>query len=185
MSRNLPAVVEAAARASVVRVVWMVRLDYPGGVVAACSAPFPIVYGADTYHGVGNLGTIAPAEEGAELQAYSLTVTLSGVKPESIAAALGQAYQGRDARIYAAFLDAEHAIVEAPVLLFRGRMDVQDIELGSEATISVTIVSRLVDWDRARIRRYTHEDQQSAFPGDKGFEFVPTMEDLTIIWGRS
>lgn len=185
MTRPLAPAVLHAVGASVARLVWLVRLDYPSGVVTACSAPFPLVWGGETYFGVGSLGSVGAADEGAELQSYSLQITLAGVKPEYVAAALGEAYQGRDARVYVAMLDADHAVIGDPVLVFRGRMDTQDIELGTEATITVTIVSRLVDWDRPRISRYTNEDQQSRFPGDRAFEFVNSLVDATIYWGRS
>jgi len=33
-------------------------------------------------------------------------------------------------------------------------------------------------------RRYTDADQQSRFPGDKGLEYVPSMQDKQIVWGR-
>jgi len=50
--------------------------------------------------------------------------------------------------------------------------------------IPFTFGGRLVDWERPRIRRYNNADQQVAFTGDKGFEFVPQMVEKELIWGR-
>ena len=36
---------------------------------------------------------------------------------------------------------------------------------------------------RSRERRYTHDDQQIDFPGDLGFEFVPKLQELNLVWG--
>ena len=58
-----------------------------------------------------------------------------------------------------------------------------DIKLGKTATVNITAESRLIDWARPRIRRYTNADQNERFPGDKGFEFVSDTTDKEIVWG--
>jgi hypothetical protein len=40
----------------------------------------------------------------------------------------------------------------------------------------------MVRWRQARVRRYTHEDQQIDAPGDKFFEFIPSLQDAQIPW---
>jgi hypothetical protein len=65
-------------------------------------------------------------------------------------------------------------------------MDIMKIDEGPEsATIVLSLENRLIALDRSKERRYTHEDQQLSFPGDKGFEFVPDLQDKEIIWGKS
>jgi hypothetical protein len=51
--------------------------------------------------------------------------------------------------------------------------------------VSISYESRLIDLERSRESRYTNEDQQRAFPGDRGFEFVPSLQDLSLTWGRA
>jgi hypothetical protein len=59
------------------------------------------------------------------------------------------------------------------------------IDEGPEtATIAVGAESRLIDLQRPRVRRYTHESQKSRFPNDKGFEFVNDLQDKKFAWGR-
>ena len=60
-----------------------------------------------------------------------------------------------------------------------------NIEAGETATISISVESRLVDWERPRVHRYTNADQQIAYPGDKGLEFVAQMVEKELVWGRS
>ena len=75
-------------------------------------------------------------------------------------------------------------LVAQPIRLFSGRMDTMDTEVGDTATITVTAESRMVSWDKARVRRYNNEDQQNRYPGDRGFEFVSQMVEKNLLWGR-
>jgi len=69
--------------------------------------------------------------------------------------------------------------------MFKGRMDTMNIALGKTATITLTAESRLIDWSRPRIRRYTNADQQERFSADKGFEFVSDTVEIEIVWGAN
>lgn len=173
-----------ASKAETFRWGVLVRLDFAGGVVAVHSGVGPIDYDGDTYLGVGNLGSLSPVREGIEPRPYQVTAQLSGIPSEYIAIALGENYQGRDAKIYDVLLDSDHQIIGTPTLAFNGRMDTMDVLLGAEAVITVTMQSRLADWDRARVRRYNHEDQIAEYPNDKGFEFVAQMVEKELLWGR-
>jgi hypothetical protein len=74
--------------------------------------------------------------------------------------------------------------IEAPVLLFDGRMDMVEVTDGGRiATIALAAENRLRDLERPRLRRYTSQDQQSEYPGDLGFDFVPELQELEIRWG--
>lgn len=76
----------------------------------------------------------------------------------------------------------ERDIVADPAGPFVYRMDTMEIEAGSTATIVVRAESRLADWDRPRVRRYTDEDQQTLYSGDKFFEQVSTIQDVQILF---
>ncbi len=184
MSRDITAPMVTASEAAVARPVLAAELDFASGFVRANSSPYTIVIDGNTYLGVGTLGKISAVQEGSELQAYGITLTLSGIPGELVSIALNEYYQGRSCRVLLALLDDNHQVIASPTVLWSGRMDTMDIELGDTATISVTAESRLVDWERPRIRRYTSEDQRAAYPGDKGFEFVPQMQEKELVWGR-
>ena len=38
--------------------------------------------------------------------------------------------------------------------------------------------------EKPRERRYTSEDQKLDHPDDRGFEYVPALQDMPIFWGR-
>ena len=182
MSRNLTPATLSAVTAEVVSRTLAVELSFPSGFVRFCGAPWDMTIAGNTFLGVGQLGSVSAAEESAELRAYGLNVTLSGIPRDSIAIALSQAYQGRPAAVWEVPLDANGQPVADPIVIFRGRMDTMDIQLGEMATVRVSLENRLADWERPRVRRYTNEDQQAAFAGDKGFEYVSATTEKELIW---
>ena len=188
MPREIDAATDTAAAAEVVRVVGLAELDFSSGFVRVASAPFDVFFDSDgdmtdeTFIGIGDLGKVTPVEEAAEQQGYSLTFELSGVPSALISTALGEDYQGRDAKLWMALLDDQGAITGDPVLLFSGLMDTMDVEAGAEARITVTANSRLVRWEEASNERYNNAAQQARFSTDKGLEFMEAMVEKEIIW---
>lgn len=183
MSRDISAAVEAALDADRVRALVFVMMDFAGGVLRVNNSATTITWDGQEWLGVGRLGSIDAVSEGIGLEARGLSFRISGVPGSHVALALGEHYQGRDCKVWFAPLDESYTVIADPALVFFGRMDVMDIELGKTAAITVTAESRLADWDRPRVRRFNHEDQQIDYPGDKFFEFVPQMAEKELRWG--
>ena len=184
MSRDLTAAAETASLAAHVRPVALVYLDLTSGAVRANSTDRTITFGGADYLGVGDLGKISPFGEPTDLSVEGVSIELSGIPTDYIDIALGEHVQGRTARIYLGFLNDSYALIADPVLMFRGPIDTMDVKLGETATVTVRIENRLADWDRPRIRRYTHQDQIARYPSDKGLEFVNQTTEREINWGR-
>lgn len=185
MTRAITGAATTASQAEIVRPVMLVYLDFASGAVYVNSADRTIVFGGNSYLGVGNLGQISDMREGAELQADGVSLQLTGVPPDLIALALTDHYQGRAAKVWLAFLDASYALIADPVLAFSGRIDTIDAEIGDTGTLTLSAESRLIDWERPRLRYYTDVDQQTQYPGDLGLQFVSQVADETIPWGKS
>lgn len=189
MSRDLTSAANTAVQAEVVRPVVFVELDFSSGFVRANSSPYTLSFDADAdmvdedFLGVGGLGGISPISEGADTKARNISLTLSGVDPALIATTLTEYYQGRPCKVWNGFLDSGHKLIADPILVFWGRMDTMDVDMGETATITVTAESRLADWDRPRSARLTNEEQQARYPGDRGLEFVQQVADQEIRWG--
>jgi hypothetical protein len=183
MARDITPATEAALAAGHVPLIVFVEMDFSGGFLRVNNSAVSFDWGGETWLGVGRLGSIDPIKEGADLQARGLAFRMTGIDPASIAVALGTQYQGRSCKVWVAALTGAHAVIADPVLIFWGRLDTMDIDLGATATITVSAESRLADWDRPRVRRYNHEDQQIDYPGDLGFEFVPQMVEKELRWG--
>lgn len=135
--------------------------------------------------GLANLGSVEAISENSGLEMTGVSMTLSGIPTGMVSRALGEHYQGRDCNIWLAPLDSNHAVLADPSLVFPGRIDIMGIALGDSATITLTAENKMADWNRARVRRYTHEDQIAEYLADKGLEFVPQMVEKVLVWGRS
>lgn len=184
MSRSLTASAESASLAPHIRPVIFVEFDLSSGMARFSTADRTLVFSAMTFFGVGDLGKIAPFGEPTDLSVEGVAIELSGIPSSYIDVALAENVQGRRARLWLGFLDDNYALVVDPVVIFRGRMDTMDIKLGETATVAARIENRMADWDRARVRRYTHADQTARFPADKGLEFVSQTTEREILWGR-
>lgn len=184
MPRSLTSAAETASLAVHVRVVALVELDFASGYLRLATADRSVMFNDHDFVGIGDLGKIAPYGEPTDLSVEGVAIELSGIPPTYIDRALAENVQGRPARLWLAFLDEDDALIDDPVLMFRGRIDTMDIKLGEMATVILRVENRLADWDRPRVRRYTHQDQIARYPGDKGFEFVGQMAEREILWGR-
>jgi hypothetical protein len=168
--------------------VLFAELDYASGFVRLNSTDRSLSFDSDgdlvdeEFLGVGRLGSISATEESSELQATGVKMSLSGIPPEFISAAFENA-QGRTAKVWLGFLDGDYRIVADPVLVFSGLIDKSDIALGGEGRVTISVENRLVAWERPKVRRYTNEDQQQRFPGDKAFEFVNPTVEKELLWG--
>ena len=188
MSREITSAAQGASQAEVARPVLLAELDFPSGFLRVNSTDRGIFFDSqgasplNEFFGVGHLGSIGTLGETSSLQARGVELALSGIPAAHISAAFESA-QGRPGRIWIGFLDDSYALIVEPVLVFSGLIDNSSIDIGETATVTVTVESRLIAWERAKIRRYTNEDQQQRFSGDKFLEFVNQTVDKEILWG--
>jgi hypothetical protein len=83
-------------------------------------------------------------------------------------------------------MNTSNQVIVDPYLAFEGRLDIPSIqEDGDNSIITISYESRLIDLERSREIRYTHEEQTRLFPGDLGFEYVASMQEKEVLWGRS
>lgn len=170
-----------------------------------------LVYEGNTYYGTGNLLDISSVEETAEIAAKGITLTLSGVPSEVISLALTEPYQGRLCKLYfgvftqgnlldqsstttsknyilqqdGGLIQLEEALTSLTEV-FIGYMDQMNINEGPESsTIELHAENKLIDLERARVGRYTSEYQKSIYPEDKGFDFVESLQEQKLVWGRA
>jgi hypothetical protein len=187
MSRTLTTALGNALQADRVQPILLAKINTSGGDVRVWSGIGDLTYNAEVYTGVGTLGGVSEIEENTDLGAAGVTFSLSGIPSEMLSIALEQVQHNRPATVWLGALDLTTGLLIAdPYQLFTGFTDVPTIEEGGEtSTITLTAENKLIDLDRARTRRYTTEDQQIDDPTDLGFEFVPTLVDTQVVWGRS
>lgn len=184
MTREIHPATLAAALGNVVCPFLAIAMDYPDGMVRASTLDRDIDIGGHTYFGMGTVGSLSPVQEGAESRSYGVNASISGIPGNFSAYLQSQDVQGRKATIQIGLMSPAYEIVGEMVTIFVGRMDTQDVSAGTNTSIEVAIESLLIDWERARVRRYTDVDQQAVYSGDRGFEYTASLANMTLVWGR-
>lgn len=185
MSRSLTASMLAAILAGTVKPAIFYEGVYSSGTLRLWSGVGPIDWNGSTWTGAGNLISLSPISEVSDVNAIGFVVSLAGDADAIAALNLTAARQGLAGTVWLGAFDSAGAIIADPTKAFAGRLDKTDIDdRGDMSTISVSYESRLIDLDKTRERRYTDEDQQIDYPGDLGFEFVNSLQDNKLIWGK-
>jgi hypothetical protein len=137
--------------------------------------------------GAGTLMGLSSIKETGDLQAVGMTVSLSGIDETIIAAAFNELRQGQPCTVWVALFDFSTAsLVTWPYPIFTGRVDVPSIDdSGETATVTLQLENRMVDFERERVRFYDPQTQNIYYPGDRGFDYVASLQDQKIFWGIS
>jgi hypothetical protein len=181
MSRDITGSVLNALDDDVVSPFFAVDLVLDTGPLYLWSGYGDLSIGSKTYIGAGAILNISSVSETTEMEAKGATISISGIPTSFLSLALQEPYQGRECRIYFGMTNSPSNYVE----VFSGELDQMNIEEAAEtATISVTAENVLIKLERPVVRRFTNEDQKSRFPNDKGLEYVASLQDKDILWGR-
>lgn len=209
MSRDLiPDTIQSISQ-DVVRPFFAVELKFDGeNTLRMWTGQGTLILADGTeWVGAGDLLNISTIEETSEMAVKGATVTLNGIPSNVISLALGQPYQGRVCNIYFGTFtvsdgnllqeDSSYILLEdgSKIILqgssnqfneiFSGYMDQMNIQEEAEtSTIELTVENKLVDLERARVARFTSGYQKSLYENDKGFDFVESMQDKQVSWGR-
>lgn len=186
MSRNLGSSIVSEITSAQMSPFLLFEGEFASGTLRLWSGIGDLSWNSYTWTGVGSLASISSVTETADTSAQGITVSLSGIPSSLVSLFLGDVRQGSAGKVYLGFADSSGDVISSPYMLFEGRLDVPAMEESAEsAVISITYESRLIDLERPRESRYTNEDQQREFAGDLGFEFVPSLQDISINWGRT
>ena len=185
MTRAMTSGMTNAVVSAAVMPILLVEALFDSGATRMWSGYGTLTWGGYEWLGAGHLLSISEMTETQELRATGATIGLSGIPSDLLALALAEPYQGRLVKIYIGAMDSAGAVIADPYQIFAGRCDTVEISEGSDtSTITVSVESRLIDLERARARRYEHIDQQIDYPDDKGLEYVSSIQDMEITWGR-
>jgi|14BtaG_2_1085337.scaffolds.fasta_scaffold26402_2 hypothetical protein len=185
MSRGLTAAVETLISDEVVRPFYMAFFDFPGSPTRVTSLGSNVNWDSETWYSLGTLGSVDIPEETSNLQANPCVFTLSGIPTDLIAESLDGDYKGEVCELYLGFLDSGGSVEADPYLIFSGLMNYIELDKGPEtSSLSLYGDGNEVRLRNARNERYTDEDQQNRYLGDKFFEFSPFTAQSVLHWGR-
>lgn len=186
MPRPMSAAFLTAITSQNLRPAIFIEAHFVSGPVYVWTGGGTIAWNGHSWQGVGTLVGISPIEEGANIQARGITLTMSGIDATLLGDILLEFQQGLPVLLYLGMFDASGNLIADPIVSWAGRMDQPTIDMdGQTATISISCENRLVDMNVAVDRRLTNEDQQLDHPGDRGLEFEASIQDVMIYWGRS
>lgn len=204
-TRDITSAIEGNLEDEVVYPFFATELLFDDSPLRLWTGPGTLVYDGVSWTGTGNLLDVSSIEETSEIAVRGATLTLSGVPSEVISLALQEPYQGRVANIYFGMFSRGAMLQESGSYLlledggrilletqetgltqiFSGYMDEMNINEGAEtSTIELKVENKLIDLERARVRRFTSGYQKSVYPNDKGLDFVESLQDKNVVWGR-
>lgn len=182
MPRTLHADVITALDSDNLRWIALAELVFDEVTLRFCTRLASFTVGANTYTGLGSIGSISSISENNSLDPSTCTLTLSTIDTGVLATLANYEHINRKARVFFALLDEDDALIGEPILFFDGSMDEIDLAYGRNSRATIKLKDRLADWDRKQSERWSHEEQQALYPGDRGFEDVASLENKTIIW---
>jgi hypothetical protein len=176
----------AQLTASNIKPALFLKMQFNTGPIFVWSGNVPINWNGQQWTGLGQLGTISAVEESSELAAVNVTFTLTNIPQDLLQDALSEVRQGNPVQLWFGTLGDNNNVLADPLQIFAGRMDTPTIDEGAlTGSISISVESRLIDLNRARERRYTHQDQQIDHPGDLGFQYVQQIQQWNGTWGKA
>lgn len=185
MSRELSTDIQTATAAEQVRPFYLFEGEFTTGNAYLWTGIGDFVWDSKTWLGYGSLLGIPSIEETAEVRAAGIEIALNSIPSAFVSLVLSGVRQGYFGRVYIGFMDESNELIDDPYMIFDGRLDTTVIEeTGETSNISLNYESRLIDLQKNKEIRYTHEEQLRLYAGDMGLEFVADMQDKTITWGK-
>ena len=186
MSRGLSGDMITEITAPALVPIILVKAEFDSGTLRFWSGIGNITFNSETYTGAGNLLGVSDIQEVIGIEARGANFSLSGISSSLLSIVLAEEIQSRPITCWFGCLNTSSAIVSSPFILFKGRMDTAQInDSGDFATISVNAENRLIDLKRPNLRRYTPEDQKVSYPADLGLNFVSSLQEMNLTWGRA
>lgn len=171
-----------AAKSSIIAVV-LADLDFASGVVRIHDGAGTLAFGGNNYLGVGQFGGVDVIDENIDIVARGVKLTLSGVDTVFVTPTMTEVYQNRPVVLYLGFVNqSTGALVDTPETIWEGRMNQMTINLDkNQANIELTCEHRLRR--EPRVARYTNQDQQVVYSGDRFFDLTHAIQGFVGKWG--
>lgn len=177
----------AAAAGRTVRTAMLVLLDFTSGPERLWSGAGTLVTkDGNIWKGIGDLGSIAGLDQAINGTAPECTITLSGVDPQVSAAAANSFAEarGRAFTIYLQFFDDVGALLDSPAPI--GLLTMERLEVhftGPQARDVVVHAENMFSARGFPIHGWLSDlDQQARYPGDRGCERIPILQNYAVTW---
>ena len=184
MTRFVSSTNEAEAALPALYMVTLAALDFTSGIVRLHDGVGELIFGGNTYLGVGRFGGIEEIVESLDTVARPVTLTLSGDDPAFVALARDEVYQGRPVTIYVGLLNGSTMkFVDTPEELWSGFMNVMTLDAASRSG-KITLTCESEFRFGASTAYYTNESARIRNPSEAGFEFTKDIQGFKTSWGE-
>lgn len=170
-----------ALRSGPVAVHLFFYIDHPSGAVRVWDGVGQMIFGGNTYEGVGGFATVEGVSNSADLQNHSPIVALNRVPLTSLQSNTANV-RNRAAAIYFAAYSESGALINSRTL-FNGKGDCLITKLTEdEASVKLKLRGKIADWSLAPRAFYTPYDQAALHPSvtDTGLNIVKSLENANI-----
>lgn len=176
----------AALQSGVLYPAIFVQGQFATGIVRIWTGYGSISWNGFTWSGVGSLLGLSVVEEGSNVDARGVSLSLSGLDNSLLADALQEFQVAAPVTVYLGlFTGNPGTLLVDPLTSWAGQMDQPIVDVGADkATITITCESKMILHNVSVERRYTQDDQVIDFPGDYGFSFVTSIANQNFTWGR-
>ncbi len=183
--RNLDATLKANLSAPVIEPVLLVMLTFRSTTSYICSAGFNVNFNGQTYLGLGTFGGISSVQEGTEIKADGISLTLSGIDATLLSECESDIQPLAPAKCWFGLM-SQGQLVGVPYLFFSGVVDTPTISTTpTTATITLKLESRMALLNRPSQRRYTTADQHAnGHPDYTAFFWVEKLNDIALRYGN-
>lgn len=183
--RTLASGVSTELTATTVRPRFFFQLELASTYLRVWSDTYDVSWNGSTWLGNGFLFAFGGYQEKRNIEAVGLKVTLTGEPSTLVSTILNDIRQNKTAKLWLAFLNSSGAIIADPHLLFNGRLDTATLDdAPDQSRLELALENRLIDLQRAKDYRFTHETQQIFYSGDLGFEYVEQLKEWHQYWGK-
>jgi hypothetical protein len=187
MSRAFEAASAAAFAAQHVAVITFAYLDFASGIVRVHNGIGTYTWGGFDWLGVGDFGAVSALEEGSDVSPYGVALTLSALDATMVGVAMTEDYYMRDAIIYIGALSTDDVLLNTPLQMWSGHMDVMTVTAGATGGDAITVQceSELAAFNRSSNLKYTTQALQAEYSGDLFFDFLSKISGAKIRWNSN
>jgi len=183
--------IEALAQ-NTVRVEFLVKMEFVSETVYLWNGHYDLLTGGNTYKPMHGIAVIDGLGTSSQSISEQITFTVSGIPdqdPDILSLALEATPEANQqfVTVYMQFFDNDWQPIGSPVLVWIGFLQPprvttteMDGETGQTQTISLTAENAFFNRSKPPFGRNTDRDQQNRYPGDKFFQFVPSLLSKTF-----
>ncbi len=176
-----------AIAASVVYPLFFVELEFVSQTIYWITGRRSRDWNGHTWEANNQLmGFTDPLKESTEIRSVSGQIIVGGANTDFLELVLGETRHDKRGKIYIGFSDSSGTMIDNPVNIFSGFFDNATIdEDGTKSKVTLQYEHELISLSQSNELRYTKFCQEALFPGDLGFDWVPSAAKWSGFWGKA